>query len=133
MVLRKKGILQRASHVKHQVPFPPGGRTGMQHCEEWGKEIQFCGQESSTFPLGTEKEQEVRRGHSAESNHVLLCIFWSGPSSPRDSSQQPGSARSRLRRGWADANCTPCCALRPTAPPNEQPQTTRGRGRGGRF
>ena len=96
-------------------------------------EIKFCGEESSTFPLGTEKRAEVRRGHLAESNHVFLHISWSGPSSPSDSSRQPGLSQELASERVGRYSYTSCCALRLMAPPNEHPKTTRGRGRGRSF
>ena len=105
----KKRILLSAVHRIHQVPFSPGGRTGMQCCKEREKEIKFCGQESSTFPLGTEKEQEVRRGHLAEPSHVLFHFFWSGPSSPHDSNRQPGLAQEWASERVADTKCVHPC------------------------
>lgn len=56
----------------------------MQCCKEREKEIKFCGQESSTFPLGTEKDQEVRWGRLAEPSHAFLHFSGSGPSRPHD-------------------------------------------------
>lgn len=56
----------------------------MQRCKEREKEMKFCGQESSTFPLGTEKEQEVKWGRLAESRHTFLHFSWAGLSSPQD-------------------------------------------------
>lgn len=110
-VLRKKRILLSAVRRIHQVPFSPGGRTGMQCCKEREKEIKFCGQESSTFPLGTEKEQEVRRGHLAEPSHVLFHFSWSGPSSPHDSNRQPG-----LAQEWASERVADMKRVHPRVP-----------------
>lgn len=95
---KEKGILWNAVLPKHQVPFSPGGRAGRQCCQEREKEIKFCGQESSTFPLGTEKEQEVRWGHLAEPSHTFLHSSWSGPPSPRQEGSW-GSPRSWLQGG----------------------------------
>lgn len=127
-------ILQSASirNTKRQVPFSPGGTAGM-WCKKWEKDLKFCGQESSTFSLGTEKEQEVRWGHLAEPSHILLHISWSGPSSPRDSSRQPGLAQEGgSERVGTYTLWTPLCALRSMAPPNEHPNTTCAGAEGGR-
>lgn len=128
---KEKGILWNAVLPKHQVPFSPGGRAGRQCCQEREKEIKFCGQESSTFPLGTEKEQEVRWGHLAEPSHTFLHCSWSGP--PTHAKKAAGAHPGAGFRGVAHTKRgPPSCALRSTAPPNDHPGTPGGRGRGRR-
>lgn len=133
LVLRKRGFCRMLStwNTKSHSPQEVGQECSVVRNGEM--EIKFCGEESSTFPLGTEKRAEVRRGHLAESNHVFLHISWSGPSSPSDSSRQPGLSQELASERVGRYSYTSCCALRPMAPPNEHPKTTRGRGRGRSF
>lgn len=69
-VSRTEGLCRILSTLSTRSHSPSKEESGMQRGKEQEKEIEFCKQESSTFPLGTEREQAVRRGHLVELGHV---------------------------------------------------------------
>lgn len=103
------------------MPFSPEVGQGCSVIKEKGSEVLW--QESSTFPMGTEKEQEVRQGHLAELNNILLRTFWPEPSSPVTQAGSLGSPGSRLQRGGQIQTTGILVCPETPAPPHEYPST----------
>lgn len=101
LVLRKRGFCRVLSmlNTKSHSPQEVGQEYSMVRNGEM--EIKFCGQESTTFPLRTEKEQRSDRD-------IWLSLTTSSSASPGlghpaqvTQAGSLGSAGSWLQRGWA--------------------------------